>query len=805
MIKKSLKNILWLKEISHQDVSLVGGKNASLGEMYNNFKKKKINVPNGFATTTKAYLDFFEEAGLKDKIANIFAKLDVNNIKNLQTTGQQARKLILKATLPISFQEEILENYHKLSKEYQEKYTDVAVRSSATTAGLSKRSLAAQHIQHGQQETYLNIKGDQELITTIKKCFASLFTDRAIAYREEAGFPRWKIALSVGIQKMVRSDLGAAGVMFTLDTESGFSDLVLINSAFGLGEMLVRGRIIPDEFYVFKPTLKQGHAAIIKKKLGNQQKKLVYGQAGVKEISLSKNQKNTFSLSEEEIITLAKWGCLIEDYYSRLNGQWTPEDIEWAKDGKTNQLFIVQVRPETVYRGKKKIFYEEYKLETKEKSILEGIAIGGKIATGRTKIIKNVSALSKFKPGEILVAKMTDPDWVSIMKQASAIITDEGSKTCHAVIVSRELGIPCLVGTRKATKVLKNGQKLTVDCSSSPGRVFFGEISHRVKRYDLEKIPKVKPKILVNIGTPDLAFKESFLPVEGAGLVREEFIIAQEIKIHPLALYHFNKLPSNVLKKAIDNLSRGYKNKKLFFVEKLSQGVGQIAAAFYPKPVIVRFSDFKTNEYKGLKGGDLFEKEEHNPMLGWRGASRYYSLEFKPAFKMECAAIKKARDEFGLTNIAVMVPFCRTVEEGEKVLQLMKQFGLEKGKNKLKVYVMAEVPSNIISGEKFLDIFDGFSIGSNDLTQLTLGLDRDSALIAKIGNEKNDAVKKLIVEAIKLCRKRNKYSGICGEAPSNFPSFVEFLAKEGIQSISVAPDAVVRTIFHLAKKGFIVK
>jgi len=794
MIAKSSKNILWFKEISYQDLPLVGGKNASLGEMYNHLRSKGINIPNGFATTSRAYFSFIEEAGLGKEMKRLFQQLEVKNINNLQKTGRAIRELILRAPFPKSLEEEIREAYHRLSREYQEEATDVAVRSSATAEDLPKFSFA------GQQESYLNIKGDKELQRTMKKCFASLFTDRVIAYREEGGFSHLKIALSIGINKMVRSDLGAAGVMFTLDTESGFPNVVLINSAFGLGEFLVKGRVTPDEYLVFKPGLKKGYPAIIKKKRGDQKEKLVYGKSGVKKANLLKKEMGRFSLSDEEILTLAKWGVQIEDYYSRLRGYWDPQDIEWAKDGKTNQLFVVQSRPETVHGGGKKITsYQEYRLQSEKEPFLKGIAIGEKIASGRVRVIKNVSELNTFKPGEVLVTPMTDPDWVSIMKQSAAIITDKGSKTCHAAIVSRELGIPCVVGTKTATSVLKTGRLVTVNCSGSEGQVLAGKVPYQVKKYDLKKIPKVKPKVYVNIGAPGLAFKTSFLPVAGAGLVREEFVIANDIRIHPLALYHFRQLKDKVLKRKIEKLTSAYSDKRQFFIDRLAEGIGQIAAAFWPRPVIVRFADFKTNEYRQLLGGEIFELEEDNPMLGWRGASRYYSPQFRPAFNMECQALKKVREEFGLTNVMTMIPFCRTVEEGKKVLKEMEKAGLKKGRGGMKVYVMAEIPSNILLADEFLKIFDGFSIGSNDLTQMTLGLDRDSAMVAGIGDERNEAVKKLVAEAILHCRRQKKYSGICGEAPSNYASFALFLAREGIESISVSPQVAIKTISLLAK------
>jgi len=812
-MEKEKKFVLWFKEITHKDVPLVGGKNASLGEMYQTLTKKGINIPNGFALTSYAYFYFLEKAGLKQKLKELFTNFDSRNIKQLQKVGKTIRDAILKAEFPEELKKEIIENYKKLSQIYKEKSVDVAVRSSATAEDLPTASFA------GQQETYLNVQGEEELLKAVKKCIASLFTDRAIAYREEKGFDHLKIALSVGIQKMVRSDLASSGIMFTLDTETGFSNVVLINSIWGVGEMIVKGRITPDEFFVFKPALRKGYKSIIVKNLGRKTKKLIYSKkGGLKEVPVSPKLQLKFSLTDEEILTLAKWGCLIEEHYSKLAGKWMPQDIEWAKDGKTGKLFIVQARPETVHAHKKGTIYEEYQIKAKKEPILKGIAIGDKIGEGKVRVIESVKKMSEFKKGEVLVTRMTDPDWVPLMKIASAIVTDEGSKTCHAAIVSRELGIPCIVGTQKATKILKTGQYVTVDCTQGlKGRVFLGKVPYKVKRYNLEKLPKPKTKIVVNIGAPEIAFKTSFLPVEGVGLAREEFIIAQKIKVHPLALYYYkqlkqgriDKLPlvRNVsqkeiqkLVKKIEEITVEHKDKKEYFVKELAEGIGQIAAAFWPNEVIVRFSDFKTNEYAQLVGGDLFEPEEDNPMIGWRGASRYYDPRFAPAFSMECQAIKRVRDVFGLKNVSVMIPFCRTPEEGKKVLDLMTKNGLKRGKDGIKVYVMCEIPSNVILADEFLEIFDGMSIGSNDLTQLTLGMDRDNAQIAHIGDERNEAVKKLIREVIRKCREKKKYVGICGDAPSTFVEFAKFLEKEKIEAMSLSPDAVIKTVLQLAKK-----
>lgn len=789
MKKRSKKYILWFKEISSRDVPLVGGKNASLGEMLSKLTGKGINIPDGFALNTKAYWHFLKENNLEQKLKEIFARFDAENIKSLQKAGRAARNLILESKFPKDLEIEITESYKALAEKYG-KNTDVAVRSSGVAEDAPTDSFA------GQFETFLNVSGKNELLKAVKKCLASTFNDRVIAYREEKGFSHLSFALSVGIQKMVRSDLASSGIIFTLDTESGFRDVVLINSIWGVGEMIVKGLITPDEFYVFKPTLKQGYKSIIRKNLGRKTKKYLYNKTGgLKEVAVAKNQQLKFSLTDDETLTLARWACLIEEHYKM------PQDIEWAKDGKMGKLFIVQSRPETIYTPKIGEFYEEYKIKTKKKPILTGIAIGNKIGTGKVRVIEDVSKIHQFQKGEILVTKMTDPDWVTIFPLASAIVTDEGGKTCHSAIVSRELGLPCIVGAKKASKVLKTGQTITVDCTQGlNGRIFAGEISFEIKRYNLKKIPKLKTKIMINIGAPEIAFKTSFLPNEGVGLARIEFILAEKIRVHPLALYHFNKLKDKKLKKKIEEITVEHKDKKEYFIKELAEGIAQIAAAFYPKEVIIRLSDFKTNEYRNLVGGELFEGEEENPMLGFRGASRYLDKSFQPAFEMECRTIKRSREVFGLKNIWVMVPFCRTIEEGKKVLEIMKRNDLEKGKDGLKVIVMCEIPSNVVLIDEFLEIFDGMSIGSNDLTQLILGVDRDNAKIAYIGDERNEAVKEMIRKVIKLCRQKKKYVGICGQAPSDYPEFAEFLVEEKIDSISLNPDTVIKTTLLIAKK-----
>ena len=790
MIKQK-KYILWFKEISSKDVPLVGGKNASLGEMFSQLGKKGIRVPNGFALTSQAYWYFLKENHLEEKLKKLLKGLNCKDIKNLQKIGKAARQMIFKGKFPKDLEKEIILSYKKLSGDYGQKDTDVAIRSSGVAEDAPTDSFA------GQFETFLNVAGKEKLLESLKKCLASSFNDRVIVYREEKKISHLKFALSIGVQKMARSDLASSGIIFTLDTESGFRNVVLINSIWGLGEMIVKGQITPDEFYVLKPALKKGFRSIILKNMGRKGKKYIYSKTGgLKEVSVLLEQQQKFSLKEEEILQLAKWAMIIEEHYKR------PQDIEWAKDGKTGELFIVQSRPETVRSLEKASFYQEYEMKTSQKPVLTGIAVGNKIGQGRARVIPSISQISSFKQGEVLITKMTDPDWVSIFPLASAIITDEGGKTCHAAIISRELGVPAIVGMKKATKILKSGQDVTVDCASgSEGRIFSGKIPYRIKKYDFKGVSGLKTKIMLNIGAPEIAFKSSFLPNSGVGLARQEFIIAEKIKVHPLALYHFGKIKDKNLKRKIGQITAEYKDKKEYFVKELSEGIAQIASAFYPKKTIVRFSDFKSNEYENLIGGKLFEEKEENPMLGFRGACRYLDKEFLPAFQMECQAIKRCRDIFGLKNISVMVPFCRTAEEGKQVVRLMEKFGLKKGKDGLKVYVMCEIPSNVILADKFLDVFDGMSIGSNDLTQLVLGMDRDNAKIAYIGNEKNEAVKEMLKKVIAVCNKRKKYCGICGEAPSYFPDFAEFLVEQGIESMSLNPDTVIKTTLNIAKKN----
>jgi len=784
------KFVKFFEEVSIKNVPQVGGKNASLGEMYGQLVKKGLRVPNGFATTADSYRYFFDSADLKNKIKKILRGLDTHNIKDLMKRGEEIRKLIIDTPFPKDFATEISEAYKKLSSQYKDKNTDVAVRSSATAEDLPDASFA------GQQETFLNVTGEKDLLLAVKKCIASLFTNRAISYRVDKKFDHFSIALSVGVQKMVRADLGSSGVMFTIDTESGFKDAILINSIYGLGENIVQGQVSPDEFYFFKPT-----DTIISKSIGQKDKKMVYdlkGKTPVKNIPVSPADRLKQSITDKQVIQLAHWGMMIEEHYKR------PMDIEWALDGRTNELFIIQARPETVQSVHDKNVIERYHLEKKGKILIAGQSVGNKIGSGVTNRMMSIKDISKFKPGQVLVTDMTDPDWEPIMKIASAIVTDKGGRTCHAAIVSRELGIPCVVGTKSGSKKIKSGKKITVSCAEGEvGYVYEGLVPFRLEKTDIKDLQKPKTKIMLNIGEPDKAFLNSFIPNDGVGLARLEFIINNYIKIHPLALVNYKKLKDAAAKKEIDKLTVDYKDKKQYFVDRLAQGMGMIAAAFYPKDVIFRLSDFKSNEYANLIGGKAYEPVESNPMIGFRGASRYYSKVFLPAFKLECEAIKIVREKMKLNNLKVMVPFCRTIEEGRRVLEIMAENGLKRGQNGLEVYVMAEIPANIILADKFCHIFDGFSIGSNDLTQLTLGIDRDSTgtlEIAGSSDERNEAVKIMIKNLIVAAKKNKRKVGICGQGPSDFPEFAEFLVEQGIDSLSLSPDSVIPTTIAIVKK-----
>lgn len=783
--------ILWFDKIGIEDIALVGGKNASLGEMYSNLKRKKVRVPDGFAITAAAYRYMLEQSGAFEVLKKILKGLDHTNQKMLAAVGSKARKTILECEIPKDLQEAILNAYHKLSNKHKTKNLHVAVRSSATSEDLPTASFA------GQQETFLNISGDKELLQACKRCFASLFTNRAIAYRCEQKIDHLSSYLSIGVQQMVRSDLASAGVIFTLDTETGFPNVVYITGSYGLGESVVQGAVNPDEFYVFKPTLKEGYKPIIDKVVGSKASKIIYAkgtQHPVKTVSTPLKARKQLCLNDEDILQLARWAVIVEEHYSKKHGKWTPMDLEWAKDGKTDELYIVQARPETVQSRKNHNILEEYLLLEKSTVLAEGKSVGNKIACGEVQVVRDSKNIGQFKPGEILVTDMTDPDWVPIMRVASAIVTNRGGRTSHAAIVSRELGLPCIVGTNNATQVLKNGQAITVDCSQGEhGVVYKGRLKFKVDTIDVQKSPAPKTKMMLNVSYPDEAFAQGLLPSDGVGLAREEFIVSEHIRIHPMALAQFEKVKDPKIRKEINALTAGYTDKRQFFVDKLASGVATIAAAFYPRDVILRFSDFKTNEYVNLIGGQYFEPKEENPMIGWRGASRYYKEGYQEGFALECQAIKKVREEFGLKNLKVMIPVCRTIKEGKKVLEVMKKNGLARGKDGLEVYVMCEIPSNVILADQFSDIFDGFSIGSNDLTQMTLAVDRDSELVADIFDERNEAVKRMVAHVISVAKKKKRKIGICGDAPSTYPEFAKFLVDCGIDSISLSPDALLRT------------
>ncbi len=797
MNDKENKFVLWFDQVNNNDVSFVGGKNASLGEMYTTLTGKGIRVPNGFVVTAYAYRYFIEKAGLISFIKETLENLDTKDIKDLQKKGKAIRDKIIEADIPKEIEEEISKSYKDLSNAYKMDEADTAVRSSATAEDLPGASFAGEH------ETYLHVVGEKKVFEAVKMAMASLWNDRAISYRVDKGFNHFDIALSVGVQKMVRSDKGSSGVMFTIDTESGFRDVVEIDASWGLGEMVVQGKVTPDAYLVFKQTLNQGFPAIIKKTIGSKENKMIYSsdkEAPTKEIEVSQKDRNIFVLNNEEILTLSKWGLEIEKHYTERAGKPTPMDMEWAKDGVSGELFIVQARPETVQSEKKHNSITEYSLATDDEPIVTGIAVGTKIAAGKVRIITDVNKLDEFEKGEILVTEITDPDWEPIMKIASAIITEKGGRTSHAAIVSRELGIPAVVGTGNALSKLKTGQMITVDTSNgTAGNVYNSKLEWQEKVHDVTTLPETKTKVCMNIGSPESAFMYSFIPNKGVGLAREEFIIVSSIKVHPNALLNFEKLESK-LKNKIEKITAGYENKVDFYVDKLAEGIGQIGAAFWPNDVVVRFSDFKTNEYSTLLGGQEYEPKEENPMIGWRGASRYYDPKFKEAFKLECRAFKKVREQFGLKNIVALVPFCRTPDEGQKVLDIMKEEGIARGQDGFKVYVMCEIPANVLRADEFLDIFDGFSIGSNDLAQLTLGLDRDSGVVAHISNENDPAVKKLVAEAIKKCRERGKYIGFCGQAPSDYPDFTRFLVQSGIEAISLNPDSVIPMILAIAEE-----
>jgi pyruvate,water dikinase len=789
--KSPEKYVRWFKDLDSGDVPRVGGKNASLGEMIQALKHRGIRVPEGLATTAEAYREFLAANDLPDKIQALLDDLSAGR-KQLEEVGKAIRRLIGRGTIPESIANTIEDAYAELSARSDEKDVDVAVRSSATAEDLPEASFA------GQQETFLNITGADELMEACRKCYASLFTDRAISYREEKGFDHMKVALSIGVQRMVRSDRGSAGVIFTLDTETGFKDVVVINAAWGLGENVVQGAITPDEYVVFKPVLnKNDFEPIIGKTLGDKEKKMVYARGGshtTKNINTPKKDRRKFVLSDAEILQLARWACEIEDHYGK------PMDIEWAKDGKTENLYIVQARPETVQSQKQAGSMKRYRLREDGRRLLSGIAIGDAISAGKACLIKSADDIDQFEAGAILVTEMTDPDWVPIMKKAAGIVTDYGGRTSHAAIVSRELGIAALVGTRDASETLKGDQDITLSCAEGDrGYVYDGILEFDETEISLEDIPETRTRIMMNIASPPGAFRWWRLPAQGIGLARMEFIINDIIKIHPLALVNFDQLEDKKVKKTIRDITRGYDDKGEYFVEHLARGLAKIGASQYPDPVIVRMSDFKTNEYADLIGGRQFEPEESNPMLGFRGASRYYSDSYRKGFALECRAIGRVREEIGLDNVHVMIPFCRTPAEADRVYAVMADNGLIRGKAGLEVYVMAEIPSNIILAEQFAERFDGFSIGSNDLTQLVLGVDRDTSEIAHLFDERNDAVKQQIRQLIRAAHRADKKVGICGQAPSDYPDFAAFLVEAGIDSISLNPDSVIEVKQRVAE------
>jgi pyruvate,water dikinase len=787
--------VIWFDELQLKDIPEVGGKNASLGEMRQNLQKKGVNIPDGYAITAAAYRHLIESSGIWDSLKEILKDLDTHDMDNLRTRGKKVRELIYNAPVPKDLRAEIVKAYKRLCDEYGPN-TDVAVRSSATAEDLPDASFA------GQQETFLNIRGEEALIEACKRCFASLFTDRAISYRFDKGFNYETVFLSIGVQKMVRSDIGASGVIFSIDTESGFKDVVLITSSYGLGETVVQGTVNPDEFYVFKPTLKTGFKPIVQKKLGTKEIKMIYSKKkGLDPTEIKpvpKAQREVFSITDDETITLAKWACIIEDHYSAEAGYFKPMDIEWGRDGKTGELFILQARPETVQSQKDANVLESYVLLEQKKPLVTGTAVGSKIGAGPVNVIASVSDIKNFKKGEVLVTNMTDPDWEPIMKIAAAIVTNKGGRTCHAAIVSRELGVPCIVGTGKGTEALRKSKEATVSCAEGEiGNIYDGVLKYEVQRVNLQNLQRPKTKIMMNVGNPDNAFDVANIPNDGVGLARLEFIINQYVRIHPMALVQFEKVTDKKVRKEIEAITKGYENRTDFFVDKLAQGIAKIGAAFYPNEVITRMSDFKSNEYANLIGGKYFEPTEENPMIGWRGASRYYDDKYRDGFALECKAMKKVRNEMGLTNVKPMIPFCRTVEEGKRVIEVMRDNGIIQGENGLEIYMMVEIPSNVILVEEFAKIFDGFSIGSNDLCQLTLGLDRDSAQVAHIFDERNEAVQTLVRDVITKARKLGKKIGICGQAPSDYPEFARFLVDCGIDSMSLNADTVIKTTLDI--------
>lgn len=811
MKKRIVPLVIPFSRLRMKHVAQVGGKNASLGEMINALAPRGIPIPDGFATTAAAYWEFIDANGLRKLIKTELKGLDATKSSDVAARAGRIRQAILAAKMPDDIRKAIVKAYGELGSRTNSPrlrhpslktregkgmgYVDVAVRSSATAEDLPTASFA------GQQDSYLHIVGEDEVVWAVQRCIASLFNDRAVVYRVNNRFDHMRVALSAGVQQMVRSDLGSAGVIFTLDTESGFRDVAVINAAYGLGESVVQGKVNPDQYVVHKPLLAKGFKTIVERRLGDKATHIIYKGLETQELKTPDALKKKFVLDDKDVLLLARWGSEIEKYYSKQAGYHKPMDIEWAKDGKTGKLYIVQARPETVASRKLGNMREVFHLKGHGKAILSGVAVGRKIGAGKVRILRSAKAMADFKDREVLVAHMTDPDWVPVMKRASAIVTESGGRTCHAAIVSRELGIPCVVGCADALKILKNGQMVTVSAAQGEeGHVFNGSLDFEIKRQPLKRPAGLKTKVMAIVGDPDSALELGRMPVDGVGLARMEFILNQAVKVHPMALLEPHKVTNPAVRARIASLIRNDKNGKEYFVRTLSEGIGKIAAAFYPRPVIVRMSDFKTNEYANLLGGAAFEPSEDNPMLGWRGASRYYRPSpYAPAFALECAAVKRVREEMGLTNLLVMIPFCRTVEEGKRAVEELAKNGLKRHQNGLKVYVMVEIPSNVILAEEFAKVFDGFSIGSNDLTQLTLGVDRDSALVSHLYDERNPAVKSLLASAIKSAKKTCTPVGICGQAPSDYPEIAKFLVEHGIDSISLNPDTVMEGMALIAK------
>ena len=787
--------VLPLEAVGLEAIGDVGGKNASLGEMIRELSAEGVRVPGGFATTAAAYRHFISSGQLQQELHTILDGLDGHDIAQLQAAGAAARSLLLNAALPPDLEQAILQAYRQLDVAGASEAASVAVRSSATAEDLPDASFA------GQQETYLNVQGEAALLAACRRCFASLFTDRAISYRQINGFDHFEVALSIGVQRMVRADRACSGVMFSIDTETGFRNAVLLTAAYGLGENVVQGAVNPDEYLIFKPTLEQGFAPILSQRLGSKAIRMIYGDHGsTRNVEVPAEDRARYALSQEEALQLARWACRIERHYSERRGQPTPMDIEWAKDGISGELFILQARPETVESRRSTNLLRSWHLEPHQAELLcTGRAIGASVSSGRARILRHPSEIQRFQTGDLLVTERTDPDWEPILKRASGVITNQGGRTCHAAIIAREMGITAIVGAGDATERISDGDTITASCcEGDEGRVYRGALAFRVDERDIGELPSTRTRILMNVGNPEEAFSQAAIPCDGVGLARLEFVIANHIRVHPMALLQPERLRDPAEREAIAALTAGYAHPADYYVDLLAQGMARLAAAFHPRPVILRFSDFKSNEYAKLLGGSSFEPNEENPMIGWRGASRYYAPGFREAFALECRALRRVREQMGLTNVIPMVPFCRTPEEGDRVLAEMARQGLVRGDNGLEVYVMCELPSNVIAAEAFAERFDGFSIGSNDLTQLTLGLDRDSALVADLFDERNQAVVELIRMAIRTAKRCGRKIGICGQAPSDHPEFAELLVREGIDSISLNPDAVINTRLKVA-------